>query len=103
MANLFSNSFENKSFSSKKVSISSIKFGIASHKSTESISHITSKKKNLCDILENFEADNNMSFELEDKNNMSFEVANNNEEFLENLKNTLQNYIRHRRQSSRCY
>jgi len=78
-ANLFSSRSENKS---KKISISSIKFG---YKSTENISKSATKKKNLYDISKNFEAEDDMSFELEDENNMSFEIADNNEEFIEIL------------------
>ncbi|CAG8679515.1 12959_t:CDS:1, partial [Dentiscutata heterogama] len=73
LVNLFSSS-KNKSFSSKKISISNIKFGIQSYKTANDICPITFNQENLCNILKNLEADNNMSFELEDKNNMSFEV-----------------------------
>ncbi|CAG8745758.1 4402_t:CDS:1, partial [Dentiscutata heterogama] len=64
---------ENKSFSSKKISISNIKFGIQSYKIVDNICLIASNQKSLCDISKNFEADDDMSFELEDKNNISFE------------------------------
>ncbi|KAF0538296.1 hypothetical protein F8M41_007981 [Gigaspora margarita] len=83
--NLFSKTSENKSFSSKKISISSIKFRKQSHKSADNFSQIASKEENLCNILKDVEIDNDMLFELEDKNDMSFEVAtNNNEEFFQN-------------------
>ncbi|KAF0407956.1 hypothetical protein F8M41_008684 [Gigaspora margarita] len=84
--NLFSRTSENKLFSSKKISISSIKFEKQSHKSADNFSQIASKEKNLCNISKDVEVDNDMSFELEDENNMSFEVAaDNNEEFCEIL------------------
>ncbi|CAG8594114.1 1127_t:CDS:1 [Dentiscutata heterogama] len=81
--NLFSSS-ENKSFSSKKISINNIMFGIQSYKTADDICPIVSNQKNLCDISKNFEADDDMSFELENKNNISFEVAN-DEEFIKIL------------------
>ncbi|CAG8853526.1 43567_t:CDS:1, partial [Gigaspora margarita] len=78
---------------SKKISISSIKFGKQSHKFANNFSQIASKEKNLCNILKDFEVDNNMLFKLEDKNDMSFEVAaDNNEEFFEILQDTLPNF-----------
>ncbi|CAG8845365.1 31743_t:CDS:1, partial [Gigaspora margarita] len=90
MINLFSRTSENKSFSTKKISISSIKFEKQSHKSADNFSQIASKEKNLCNILKNFEVDNNMSFELEDENDMSFKIAaDNNKEFFEILQDTL--------------
>ncbi|KAF0453679.1 hypothetical protein F8M41_001691 [Gigaspora margarita] len=71
---------------SKKFFISSIKFGKQSHKSADNFSQIASKEKNLCNILKDFEVDNDISFKLEDKNDMSFKVAaNNNKEFFEIL------------------
>ncbi|CAG8844524.1 10889_t:CDS:1, partial [Gigaspora margarita] len=45
MVNLFSKTFENKLFSSKKISISSIKFRKQSHKSADNFSQIASKEK----------------------------------------------------------
>ncbi|KAF0400203.1 hypothetical protein F8M41_009610 [Gigaspora margarita] len=91
--NLFSRTFENKSFSSKKIFISSIKFGKQSHKSADNFSQIASKEENFCNISKDIEVDNDMSFELEVENNMSFEVAaNNNEEFFKILQGTLQNF-----------
>ncbi|KAF0546116.1 zn-finger domain-containing protein [Gigaspora margarita] len=56
-------------------------------------SQIASKEENLCNILKDFEVDNNMSFELKDENDMSFEVAaDNNEEFFKILQDTLLNF-----------
>ena len=93
MVNLFSRTSENKSYSSEKISISSIKFGKQSHKSADNFSQIASKEENLCNISKNVEVDNDMSFELEDENDMSFEVAaDNNEEFFEILQDTLPNF-----------
>ncbi|KAF0400285.1 hypothetical protein F8M41_009570 [Gigaspora margarita] len=78
---------------SKKISISSIKFGKQSHKSADNFIQIVSKEENLCNISKDFEVDNDMSFELEDKNDMSFEVAaDNNEEFFEILQDILPNF-----------
>src|SRR5260363_145008 len=78
---------------SKKISISSIKFGKQSHKSADNFSQIASKEKNLCNILKDFEVDNYMSSELEDENDISFEVAaDNNEEFFKILQDTLPNF-----------
>ncbi|KAF0528478.1 hypothetical protein F8M41_013108 [Gigaspora margarita] len=92
--NLFSRTSENKSFSSKKIFISSIKFGKQLHKSANNFSQVASKEKNLCNILKDVKVDNNISFELEDENDMNFKVAaDNNEEFFEILQNTLQNFI----------
>ncbi|KAF0468825.1 hypothetical protein F8M41_025755 [Gigaspora margarita] len=88
--NLFSRTSKNKSFSSKKISISSIKFGKQSHESADNFSQIASKEKNLCNILKDIEVDNDILFELEDENDISFEVAaDNNEEFFEILQDTL--------------
>ncbi|KAF0362128.1 hypothetical protein F8M41_014053 [Gigaspora margarita] len=93
MINLFSRTSENKTFSSKKISISSIKFGKQLHKSADNFSQIASKEKNLCNISKDFEVDNNMLFELKNENDMSFKVAaDNNEEFFEILQDTLQNF-----------
>ncbi|KAF0428775.1 hypothetical protein F8M41_005806 [Gigaspora margarita] len=93
MVNLFSRTSKNKSFSSKEISISSIKFGKQSHKFADNFSQIASKKENLCNILKDDKVDNNMSFELNDKNDMSFKVAtNNNEEFFKILQDILQNF-----------
>ncbi|CAG8849972.1 8935_t:CDS:1, partial [Gigaspora margarita] len=61
------------SFSSKKISISSIKFEKQLHKSANNFSQIASKKKNLCNISKNLKVDNDMLFELEDENDISFE------------------------------
>ncbi|CAG8841885.1 42970_t:CDS:1, partial [Gigaspora margarita] len=55
IVNLFSRTFENKSFSSKKISISSIKFEKQSHKSADNFSQIASKEKNFCNILKDIE------------------------------------------------
>ncbi|CAG8826251.1 33766_t:CDS:1, partial [Gigaspora margarita] len=66
MVNLFSRT-------SKKISISSIKFGKQSHKSANNFSQIASKEENLCNISKDFKVDNDMLFELKDKNDMSFE------------------------------
>src|SRR5260364_411036 len=86
MVNLFSRT-------SKKISISSIKFEKQSHKSADNFSQIASKEENLCNISKDFEVDNDMSFELEDENDMSFEVAaKNNKEFFEILQDTLPNF-----------
>ncbi|CAG8853194.1 39439_t:CDS:1, partial [Gigaspora margarita] len=49
--NLFSRISKNKSFSSKNISISSIKFGKQSYKSVDNFSQIASKEKNLSNIL----------------------------------------------------
>ncbi|KAF0525172.1 hypothetical protein F8M41_014697 [Gigaspora margarita] len=71
---------------SKKISISSIKFGKQLHKSANNFSQIASKEKNLCNISKDFEVDNDMLFELENENDMSFEVAaDNNEKFFKIL------------------
>ncbi|KAF0524610.1 zn-finger domain-containing protein [Gigaspora margarita] len=91
--NLFSRTSENKSFSSKKISISSIKFEKQSHNSADNFSQIASKEENLYNISKDVEIDNNILFELEDKNDMSFKIAaNNNKEFFEILQDTLQNF-----------
>ncbi|CAG8796486.1 36447_t:CDS:1, partial [Gigaspora margarita] len=92
MVNKFSRTSENKSFSSKKISINSIKFGKQFHKSADNFSQIASKEENLCNILKDFK-EIMMLFELEDKNDMSFKVAiDNNKEFFEILHDTLQNF-----------
>ncbi|KAF0477078.1 hypothetical protein F8M41_024292 [Gigaspora margarita] len=97
MNNLFSRTSKNKSFSSKKISINSIKFEKQLHKSVDNFSQIASKEENLCNISKDVEVDNDMSFKLEDENDISFEVAtNNNKEFFEILQNTLQNWQRNR-------
>ncbi|KAF0343309.1 hypothetical protein F8M41_016023, partial [Gigaspora margarita] len=78
---------------SKKISISSIKFGKQSYKFADNFSQIASKEENLCNILKDFEVDNDMLFELEDKNDMSFKVAaDNNEEFFKIFQDTLPNF-----------
>ncbi|CAG8850158.1 36835_t:CDS:1, partial [Gigaspora margarita] len=51
MVNLFSRTSENKSFSSKKIFISSIKFGKQSHKFADNFSQIASNEENLYNIL----------------------------------------------------
>ncbi|CAG8819885.1 9723_t:CDS:1, partial [Gigaspora rosea] len=53
--NIFSKTSENKSYSFKKISISSIKFGKQSHKSVDDFSQIASKEENLCNISKNIE------------------------------------------------
>ena len=88
--NLFTRTSENKS---KKIAISSIKFGPQSQKSADNFSQVAAKEENLCDISKVDEGDNDMSFEFENENDMSFEVAaDKNEEFFEILQDTLQNY-----------
>ncbi|KAF0545093.1 hypothetical protein F8M41_002359 [Gigaspora margarita] len=60
--------------------------------SADNFSQIASKEENLCNILKDFEVDNDILFELENENDMSFEVtADNNEEFFKILQDTLQN------------
>ncbi|KAF0457886.1 hypothetical protein F8M41_001065 [Gigaspora margarita] len=87
MVNLFSRTSENKSFSSKKIFINSIKFGKQLYKFADNFSQIASKEENLCNISKDIKVDNDISIELEDKNDMSFKVAaDNNEEFLKFFK-----------------
>ncbi|CAG8726820.1 14087_t:CDS:1, partial [Dentiscutata heterogama] len=43
-----------------------IKFGIQSYKTADDICPIAFSQENLCDSSKNFEAEDNMSFELED-------------------------------------
>ncbi|CAG8599207.1 2693_t:CDS:1 [Gigaspora rosea] len=62
--NLFLEPPKNKSFSSKKISISNIKFGKQLHKSTDNFSQIASKEKNFSNISKDVKVDNDMSFEL---------------------------------------
>src|SRR5260363_31361 len=60
MVNLFSRT-------SKKISISSLKFGKQSYKSADNFSQIASKEKNLCNISKDFEVD-----KRSDKNQVIF-------------------------------